>query len=313
MPQIYTGAGEPTTFPGGVPPLGGFVPYVFGKTYFVDGNLGGDGNTGLERGAPLRTMAEAFTRIKSGDTIWFRGNITEQISSPVGIFDVTIIGLSTRHADAHTSNNGYSSSTWKTPSSPTAATPLLTVRQQGWRLINILFDGPSDAAAVQLFRDGGSGDDERDASHAYIAKCKFVAGQNHIEVKGGLSQIVVENNLFFGATANSFLNTVGAGIGTNNFFRILNNEWHNNASHLVVASNYASIRGNTFGAFTASTGFGVDLNGGSNNIVWGNYMSGDYDGDYRAGTSDEWAGNYSMDVSSAEVGAEGLTIAVPVP
>lgn len=294
-------------------PLVGNSP--FGNVWFVDGNLGADGNDGNYRGAPLKTMAEAFTRISSGDVIYFRGNITEQISTPAGVFDVTIIGGANqpRHADAHTGNNGYSSATWKFPSSGgSASTPLLIVQQQGWKLLNILFDGPASAAAVQIFRDGGAGDSERDGSHVQIGGCKFVAAQNHIEFKGGLSQVVIENNLFFGATAASIKETVGAGIGTNNYFRILNNEFHNNVSHFVVGTNYASIRGNTFGAFTASTGFGLDLNGGSNNIVWGNYMSGDYDGDYRAGTSDEWAGNYSMDVSSGEVGAEGLTIAVPV-
>lgn len=293
------GSGHQSNY-GGLATLGrpinfGLALSHFGTYYYVDGNLGGDGNDGIMVTRPLKTMTEAFTRIASGDVIVFRGNIAEQVSTPVGIFNVTIIGDNTqpRHADAHTGNNGYSSATWKTPASPTAATPLLTVRQQGWRIANILFDGPSDAAAVQLFRDGGAGDAERDASHAHIIGNKFVAGQNHIEVKGGLSQVVLEDNLFFGATATSIKETVGAGIGTNNYFLIRNNNrWHNNESHLDVGLNYATIRDNIFGKFTTT---GIDLRTGSENSLSGNSLYGTYSnvGGYWAGTNDEWGGNYN--------------------
>lgn len=314
-----------TNFPGGVSSFGApVVPGRAGSTVdnggsvvrpvrhlWVHGNLGNDGNSGFSSYAPLRTMAAAFNKLGSGDVVHFNGNISEQISSPAGVFDVTIIGEGNqpRHSDAHTTNNGYSSATWKTPGSATAATPLLTVRQQGFKIANVLFDGPSDAAAVQLFRDAGSGDAEDDASHAHILGCKFVAAQNHIEFKGGLSQVVIEGNLFFGSTDDSLVETVGAGVGTNNYFRIINNEFHNNATHIDVDCNYASIRGNTFGRWTTK---GILMGGGSYNMVWGNYLSGDYDAGYVAGTNDEWAGNFSMDVSSDEVGDNAITTAVSV-
>lgn len=306
---------------GGYPVGGSFVDSGLAslrlrRHYWVHGNLGSDSADGLEPSHAFLTMQEAFDHVGSGDVIHFNGNIREQISTPAGIFDVTIIGEGNqpRHADAHTTNNGYSAATWKGPASPTAATPLLTVRQQGWRLLNILFDGPDDAAAVQLFRDAGSGDAEDDASHAHIAGCKFVAAQNHIEFKGGLSQCVIENNLFFGSTDDSLLETVGAGVGTNNYHRILNNEFHNNATHIDVDMNYASIRGNTFGRWTTK---GILMGGGSYNMVWDNFLSGDYDAGYVAGTNDEWAGNISSDITSDEVGGSAsalnpLTTAVPV-
>jgi hypothetical protein len=237
-------------------------------------------------------MDRAFDFVRSGDTIWVRGNIREQISTPAGVFDVKVIGVRTRHADGHTGNGGYSSTTWKTPASATAATPLLTVRQQGWELRNILFDGPSDAAAVQLFRDAGSGDAEDDASHAKIIGCKFVAAQNHIEFKGGLSQVEIYNNLFFGATADSILETVGAGVGTNNYHRFIGNIWHDNESHLDLDCNFASILYNVFGKFTTA---GIDLNGGTYNTICGNSLSGTYSGagGYIKGTNDEWSGNFN--------------------
>lgn len=280
----------------GVPVIGGgVVPLtIFGNVWFVDGNLGADGNTGTESTSPFRTMDRAFDKVGSNDLIIFKGNIAEQLTTPAGKFNVTILGGCTqpRHGDAHTGNNGYNAATWKTPSSATAATPLLTIQQQGWRLINILFDGPSDAAAVQAFRDGGAGDAERDGSHLHVVGCKFVAGQNHIEFKGGLSQIVIEDNLFFGATADSFLETTGAGIGTNNYFRILRNHFHNNESHIDVALNYATIKDNVFGKFTTDS---ISLTGGSENVVVGNALYGTYSnaGGYDAGTNDEWGGNYN--------------------
>ena len=276
---------------------------IQGRYWFVKGGSGAaadDGTGGDDAGdgrswtTAKRTMADVFDELSSGDVVFFHGNIREELSTPAGVFDVTVIGTGNRprHADLHTTLGGYSGATWKTPASPTAATPLLIVRQQGWRLVNFLMDGPSDAAALQLFRDGGADSAERDASHAHLVGMKFVAAQNHVEFKGGLSQVMVEGCDFFGATADSILETVGAGIGTNNHHRFLNNHWHDNATHIDAALNYATIKGNTFGK---KSGDAIDLTGGSENVLWGNYFYGTYSnaGGYKAGTNDEWGGNYN--------------------
>ena len=302
-----------TNYPNGLRSFGAPVlPQIdlnpWGRHWFVDGGsgaasgqvepVGSDGKNGKSPAKAFLTMQKAFDQLQSGDIIWARGNIREQISTPAGVFDVTIIGCRTRHADAHgadITNGGYSSTTWKSPASEATTTPLLTVRQQGWKIYNILFDGPADAAAIQLFRDAGSGDAEDDASHAIIERCKFVAGQNHIEFKGGLSQVELYGNLFFGATADSILETVGAGVGTNNYHRFIGNHWHNNDTHIDMACNSATIYGNTFGLRSGSAAY-IDLSGGASNVVWGNYLSGTYSnaGGYTAGTNDEWAGNFNV-------------------
>jgi hypothetical protein len=285
-----------TNFPNGVSSFG--IPVVpqginpYGNVWFVDGN--GNAGSGTSPEDSFATMAAAFAAVGSGDTIFMKGNIREELETPEGIFDVTIIGCGNqpRHADAHTGNNGYSAATWKTPASPTAATPLLIIQQQGWKISGILFDGPSDAAAIQIFRDGGSGDDERDGSHAWLTGNKFVAAQNHIELKGGPSQVVIDNNLLFGATAASLLYTVGAGIGTNNYHRITNNVFMQNASHIVLTLAYGTVAGNTIGRFTTA---GIDLRSGEYNAVWMNQLSGTYSnvGGYYAGSNDEWGGNFN--------------------
>jgi hypothetical protein len=266
-----------------------------GKTIHVSTSNAATGD-GRSWSTAYRTMAEALSSsvLDSGDTILVTGKVAEQVSTPAGVFDVSIIGCGTpRHGDAHTGDNGaQASASWVTPSSPTATTPLLIVRQQGWKLINMLFDGPSDAAAVRLFRDAGAGDLEDDASHAEIVGCKFVAGQNHIELHGGLSQVILRDNIFFGATADSILETTGAGVGTNNYFRIEGNHWHDNESHIDVALNFATIRDNTFGKFTTDA---VNVIGGTYNSIYRNSFSGTYSisGGYRTGTNDEWGGNYN--------------------
>lgn len=278
----------------GIPVLPGSIqPYA--NVHFVNGNASSSGGDG-SRDAPYQTMAAAFSMVQSGDVIFFKGNIREQLSTPVGIFDVTIIGCGNRprHADAHTGNNGYSSATWKSPASPTAATPLLTVLQQGWSFKNFLFSAPSDAAAVQLFRDGGAGDAERDASHAAFDSMRFDGGQDHIEVKGGPAFIYLVNSYLRGATATSVKNTTGAGIGTNLGFQFFNNVWQDNVNHIVVPMNQGALIGNTFGKFTTMS---IDLqNGTGNNVISRNTLSGTYSivGGYRkANANDEWGGNFN--------------------
>lgn len=281
-----------------------------GRAWFVDPSQG-TGGSGRSPKNAFTTMDEAFDHIASGDIIYFVGNISEQLSTPAQVFDVTIVGCGNRprHADATPTGGSYAAATWKTPSSATAATPLLIVRQQGWKLVNILFDGPSDAAAVQIFRDGGSGNDERDGSHLHVLKCKFVAGQNHIEFKGGPSQVRIEDNTFFGATGASLIETVGAGIGTNNYHEIIGNRWKDNATNIDIGMTDGFVLYNVSGNFT---GKGFDFTGGASNAVHGNYLWGDYDAGYVAGTSDDWCGNFSMDETSVEVGDNGITTAAPV-
>jgi hypothetical protein len=57
----------------------------------------------------------------------------------------------------------------------------------------------------------------------------------------------------------------------------------------------------------------VGGNPGDDNVVFGNYFGGDYSiaGGYNPGAADEWIGNYSPDTAEAEVGDNGLTIAIP--
>lgn len=307
----------------GVPVIGGGGAWpspVFGPAYFVDG-LDGAGASGGDgsRDHPWHTMDAAFDKIlarnHSGAVIYFRGNIREQLTTPAGIFDVTIVGCGNRprHADSHTSNNGYAAATWKQPASATASTPLLTIQQQGWRIYNVLFAAaPAATPTILLYRDGGSGDDERDASHAHIVGCRFSAPVIGIQDSGGCAFVRIQDCMFHGATTAAINNVTGAGIGTLLLWQILDNQFHDNAIGIDLSSSQATILRNVIGKTTT---YGIDLDGGSYNGVHSNWLHGSYTTDkagqkYRSGTNDNWSGNFSSDEDEDTV-TSGVTHDVP--
>lgn len=327
-----------TAFPNGVssfgvPVIGGgsgpFKPYA--TYYFVDANnftgAASDGNDGLSPQTPLLTMARCFAIMLanvaqgpggSGSVICFIGNIREQLTSPAGVFDVTIMGGSNspRNADAFTAaasgDGGRSGASWLAPASPTASTPLLKIQQQGWVCQNFLFGAaPAATASVQVFRDGGAGSLERDGSHAAFYGMRFDSSPMGIQASGGPAFLTVSGCLFARSTTTAIANVTGAGIGTNLNWNIVGNRFTDNVNHIVVPGNECNITNNVFGKFTT---LGVSMSGGTgSNQVHGNYMSGDYDAGYVAASNDDWCGNYSMDLASDEVGDNGITTAVPVP
>lgn len=273
---------------GGAPVLGNQAN-PFGRVLFVDGNRGADGQNGKLPGRSFATLTKALSVASSGDTIYLRGNVTENVTAPAGLFDITIIGAGNRprHADAHTGNNGYSGATWK---ASVTSDPLCIVRQQGWRFENILFACPTTDAALDFIRDAASGDSERDSSHAIIRGCRFAGGQDGIRITGteNVFNVLVEDCIFHDKTGTAIVSSGGYA----HRWVIRNNEFVENVNHIDVGFTQAVIRGNNFGKFTTKS---IDLTGGANNAVFGNHLSGTYSnaGGYTAGTNDEWGGNFN--------------------
>lgn len=282
----------------GLFPIGAVQPAV---TYWVDANAGDDAQDGLSPGSAFLTMAAAFAVIASGDTIYFSGKIKEQITSPVNIFNITIIGVGTRprHADTTPIYGAVNASTWTTPDSATALTPLVKVLQQGWRFVNILFAGPTDAACVMLFRNGGAGDLERDASHAEFWNCRFASGQDGIEDSGGCGHVGVYGSYFTGMTGVALKQTVGAGIGQP-YFR-----WDvgfGNGNRFQDCPSLTTARGAQFFRFAENTvsfagavTLGFNFTGGKQNQVIRNVFNvaaADFDpagGFTGSGATDNWS------------------------
>lgn len=244
----------------GLFPLGQVSP---AKTYWVDANDGSDSNGGLAPDAAFLTMAKAFSVIASGDTIYFSGKIREQITTPVQVFNVTVIGVGTRprHADSTPAGGEINSNTWTTPLSAAAATPLVKVLQQGWVFENILFAGPTDAASILLYRDAGAGDLERDASHAVIAGCRFASGQDGVEQSGGCYNVVIQDNEFDDLTGFCIKNTAGAAVTASYRWKILRNRFSKCANWIGAWNgNTFEINDNHISQITTEL---IDLSGGT--------------------------------------------------
>lgn len=272
------------------------VGVLQGTVWYVDAVDGRDGNDGLSWERPLLTMNEAFQtdRVVSGDTIVFRGKIKEQLSTPAQVFDVTVVSAATRprHADVTPvdPDGRTHGATWTTPDSATATTPLLVVRNQGWRFINVLFDGPADDACVELFSDAGAGNDERDGSHASFYGCKFANGQDGIRDVGGTTNVLV-SNCQFNALTNAII-TISTGVRVPQYWTIEGNKFINNTNHIRISSNYGVIGpDNIFGKFTTTSIKTTEVSSqGGDNVIFGNALGGTYSnaGGYTGASSDQW-------------------------
>lgn len=276
-------------------PRGAGVERGPGTVWYVDTVNGSNSYSGDSWQQAKLTMAATLALVGSGDTIFFVGRVKEQVTTPVNVFDVSIVGMAQRprHADASPAG-GNQSAQWQAPDSPTATTPLIKVLQQGWHFENMLMDAPSDAACVQLFRNGGAGDLERDASHASFKGIRFVGGDTGIEDSGGVGHVLVDDCEFHDLT-NGIKSVTGAGIGQPLLRSTIRNcRFRSNTNHVVSASQEAHIIDNVFGSFTT---VGINLAGGvGKNVVCRNALSGTYSsvGGYTvAAADDEWGGNYN--------------------
>ena len=198
-----------------------------GKTWFVDAFSGNASDTdGDTWDNAFATMAQAFAKIASGDRIFFKGKIREQLTTPAQVFDVQVIGIGNRprHADAAPVGGNIGANTWTTPASPASpAAPLCKVLQQGWAFVNILFAGPTDHACVQLYRDAGAGDLERDASHASFIGCRFASGFDAISDTGGCFNVLVKDNVFEALTGFCIRGVGNIGVGQSEWLVTNNN------------------------------------------------------------------------------------------
>lgn len=295
---------------GGAPVFGGMSPTFYGRYWFVDAKVGSDGNRGNTLGRPFQTMDKAFDMIDSGDVIIVRGKIREQLVTPAGVFDVTVIGASNRprHADDHSESSspgrGSSGATWMAPASGgTAAQATVRVIQQGWTFRNILFAAiDTNAAMIEIVRNAGADSDERDASHTSVLGCKF-AGAG-VGVRSGATSFT-ENTTNCLIEGNTFLsNTYGirqtAGFGGLNW-QIRNNDFITCTNDIVGPFTGCKIDGNRMSL--APTGC-IVLTGGGSNMVHYNALPGTYANGtlYAPGTSDNWNGNAA---------STGFTAAVP--
>ena len=236
-----------------------------GNRWYVSTFDGSDNNNGKSWTFPFATMSAALSAAQTSDTIYFRGDVREELTGSNLKFDITIVGVGSKHhPDQPTSLYDPGASMWRPPASPTTATPLLTVRGRGWNFVNVTFDCPVDAAAVVLSRNALSGASEYDASHASFLGCRFLSGKYGIEDAGGCYNVTVQGNQFLGMSTTAIVNTSTAVANPLNW-KILDNQFPSyvsigNATHIDSPLNEAVIKGNVFGTVTSTAAY-IDLTG----------------------------------------------------
>lgn len=246
-----------------------------GSFYYVDAHGGSDSNDGTSWDVPLLTMEAAFDKLSSGDTIFFHGKVQEQLTTPVEVFDVTIVGVGNRprHIDGTPKAGSHSASMWTTTAVEDADAPLVKVLQQGWRFVNILFVGPSAAECVQLFRDNGDGDAERDAGHAEFHNCRFASGQDGIAFKDGCGFVGIYGCFFQNMTGFA-IKDLGTAYGYHHWCEMIGNRFLDNANVLKMVCKGWVIRNNSFVNTTTEV---LDTDNGDAeagyNVVVGNYFN----------------------------------------
>ena len=283
------------------------TPEAKGRAWFVDPNSGVNGD-GTTPATAFSTMDRAFDSLASGDIIYFVGKVTEQLVTPVQVFDVTVVGCGNRprHADATPAGGNWAAATWAAPASPTAGQALVRVLQQGWRFVNILFAGSAGCASIELVRNAAADDDERDASHAEILGCRFagVASTDSGIKFGATSFTEIVNNVLI--EGNDFQNCANAikeqSAGLQYRAQIRNNTFISNTNDIVLGGYFTHVIGNVMSL--APTGCILLSGATGSSQVHGNYLPGTYaDGTlYAPGTGDNWNGNYA---------STGVTAAVP--
>lgn len=277
-----------------------FSTAVKGRVWFVDPSYGGNGN-GKSPSQAFATMDQAFDSVASGDIIYFVGKIVEQLVTPVQVFDVTVVGCGNRprHADSTPAGGQYAAAQWAPPASGgTAAQATVRVLQQGWNFVNILFTAiDANAAMIELVRNAGSGNDERDASHAQIVGCRFSGAGKGIRYGATSFTENVFNTLVDNCKFNSCTYGIHAPNNSQPNSNTIQNSIFQGSTNAITAQFQASvIKGNIIQGFTAAANSGgIDLAGGiAGNVVTLNYLGGTYSnagGYVAAGAGDEWGGN----------------------
>jgi hypothetical protein len=263
-------------------------------TWYVDTVNGSDANDGSSWTTAFATMRQALAVVQSFQRIEFTGKLREQLVAPLGVYGVAIVGAG---AGAPRTDTGAA---WLAPTSPTATTPLLQLREQGWTLANFLMTGPSDDACVKLSRRESA--TLPDASHAVFSGMQFQGGFIHIEDDGGSFNVRVDNCTFMlaagvgGGAIVSTSTTVAAPYK----WVITNSVFESNVNHIVMPFNKAVIGFNGNGnVFTVATTKVIDLTGGTAPNVIVNNAFGiaavDFDpaGGVTGVTGDTWSNTLS--------------------
>lgn len=298
---------------------GGFVnglnPYMAGRIWYVNansetdrserkGSVGSDSNDGRSPLTPFATVERAFEFIDCYDVVVIDGVITEQVVAPLGVFDVTLVGAANSPRQATSSGTPTGGGAyWKPPASPTAATALLELIEQGWTIQNICFNPHTTSPAIQATRAESA--THPDPSHMVIDSCYFIgggSGQIGYQDSGGCFNMTIRNS-YFQALTTAIKGIAGAGIADPLRNLYCDNYFLQNTNDIVIGCSYGRIMRNTHKLTTTQK---VDLTAGGHEIVTLNFFddnAADIDPahGYTGSSTGTWL-NYVLNQAALQVG-----------
>jgi hypothetical protein len=267
--------------------------------WFVDTNNGSDNNDGRDPSLPLATIQAALDAVGDGDTILVApGGYTETLTTPVygGAENVSLIGL-----------NGGGLPRGPTIVAGSNTSPALDVRTTRWRISGFTFINPTDVAglggAIRLNMDDGSptaGDSF--APDTLVDNCLFVGAGIGIDFVGAPYWCTIQDCEFFVCTVG--ITCSNSAFALPQRVRVIDNLFRSCTQSLDMAffagrGFYRSlIEGNKFFANNQGANARIDLTGGRENLVVGNYLDDAADAaSYVGGTNDMW-NNYTDDAAA---------------
>jgi hypothetical protein len=294
-----------------------------GIVLFVDGGhpAANAFNDGTDPENPISTLTAAFARLAAFHALTgSRAEGTVICVAPGTYAESIALDRATYPNDCKIVGTGASKFDviWQ-PASGDA----LSLDVGGWVVDGIHFQPSGTGAGVKLTWNVGAG-----AENTIIQNCFFDGrwgtGLMGVEFEGAPANCIIQGCRFAEFDAASPAITITATPTASPYqTHILNNTFQECAEYITIEAggyNASVIAGNHFvratGALAATTTF-INLGTGSlgYNQVVGNFLDGDYSnaGGYTAETHalDNWVGNMAYDVAEAEVGDNGITVAVP--
>lgn len=253
------------------------------------------------------------SQLRSRDVIVLGGVLREQAVAPDGIFDVLITGAANQPRQATSGGSPTNGGAcWLAPSSgPVAATALLELTRQGWRVEGIEFTPHTSSPGILLTRSTSV--DLIDSSHFEAFNCLFAGnggtGQVGIQEANGSRSGYVEG-CRFEQLASAILG-VATGAAVPSDWRILANKFRQNTNDVKMSLNYSLIGSNVFqtpgsGATNkvVSTTF-IGGQGGNNTVALNWFPNTEAQiapgSGYTGAATDQW-GNYVNDQAALAVG-----------
>lgn len=265
-----------------------------------NGNNNGNGSSKYPLGSYFNAFATIQGAISSplcvtGTVVGLQGVAFEQVVTPLGLNNVTLLGVSGIPRQATTSGvaNG-GGATWLAPSGVTASQSLLRVQGQGWVVSGIYFNstGITTNGAIEPHTVGDP-PTQADGAHLLIDNCIITGAKYGIYCPTGTNYVRIQNSEIFGYSDSGDVAIQATGsVGTLLDWRITNCKIFGNANNIIAAFNKGWIQYCAIDSGSSST---INLTNGTapNRVIYNsfNIAAADFDpaGGVTGVTGDVWS------------------------